>query len=332
MKEEIAIKLSRRLSERISLTRAKLGASLSAVSDAPATQSKQAMAAMLAYAKSQALDFEKIVVAAGYPGPRFLLAQQDNLGLTDQQIRRLTYLKRQVAWHLVLCTVRLKRAYSLYTIDASQAPLPLLKILSDIQRVGRCITGLTYILTTFYWKASQILTPSQQDAVRVLLPPVTVASSATPSIQSVDISTLTEVQRHETMKYFATHSLEFGPRFIATGHPGPRYLLLHAKELRLTGKQIAALKPLAFEMEQNAANQVQVLKSAYELYAWDVRHPGPDQLQRMQSDIFFTGQQTIVLASIMIPTHLSGLSLLTCTQRQVAAHLAAKVQAAEELI
>lgn len=113
--------------------------------------------------------------------------------------------------------------------------------------------------------------------------------------------------------YFRAHSLDFAMIFRAH-HPGPAWVLGHAKELGLTPAQTKTEKELTMEMVGAAKSAVATLKRKYADYAKDAARPNPS-LQRIRADIGSVGKAQIGVGTAMIPYHLKAYAVLDAKQQ-----------------
>ncbi len=113
--------------------------------------------------------------------------------------------------------------------------------------------------------------------------------------------------------YFRTHSLDF-PMIFGAHHPGPAWVLGHAKELGLTPAQQKTEKKLAMDMVGAAKSAVATLKAKYADYAKDAAQSNPSS-QRITADIESVGKAQIGVGTAMIPYHLEAYAALDRHQR-----------------
>lgn len=113
--------------------------------------------------------------------------------------------------------------------------------------------------------------------------------------------------------YFRAHSLGF-PMIFRANHPGPAWVLGHAKQLGLTPAQTKTEKKLTMEMVDASKAAVATLKAKYADYAKDAAEPNPS-LQRIMADIGAVGRAQIKVGGAMIPYHLEAYAALDPDQQ-----------------
>lgn len=115
--------------------------------------------------------------------------------------------------------------------------------------------------------------------------------------------------------YFRAHSLDF-PMIFRAHHPGPAWVLGHAKELGLTPAQQKTEKELTIHMVGAAKSAVATLKAKYADYAKDAAQPNPSS-QQITADIKSVGKAQIGVGTAMIPYHLKAYAALDPHQRAI---------------
>jgi hypothetical protein len=113
--------------------------------------------------------------------------------------------------------------------------------------------------------------------------------------------------------YFRAHSLEF-PMMFRAHHPGPAWVLGHAKQLDLSPAQIKDEKALAMGMVAAAKSAVATLQVKYADYAKDAALPNP-ALEQITTDIDAVGKAQIGVGTAMIPYHLKAYAVLDARQQ-----------------
>ena len=113
--------------------------------------------------------------------------------------------------------------------------------------------------------------------------------------------------------YFRAHSLDF-PMIFRAHHPGPAWVLGHAKELGLTPAQTKTEKELTMDMVGAAKSAVATLRAKYAAYAKDAAQPNPSS-QRITADIKSVGKAQIGVGTAMIPYHLKAYAALDTKQQ-----------------
>lgn len=113
--------------------------------------------------------------------------------------------------------------------------------------------------------------------------------------------------------YFRAHSLGF-PMIFRAHHPGPAWVLGHAKELELTPAQKKIEKKLTMGMVGASKSAVATLKAKYADYAKDAAQLNPS-LKRITADIEAVGKAQIGVGTAMIPYHLKAYATLDAKQR-----------------
>ena len=138
----------------------------------------------------------------------------------------------------------------------------------------------------------------------------------------VQTSPMSAVKLKQEVKYFGEHSFDFFSIFKRY-HPGPYWILHHAKQLHLTVAQIQQEKPLHVSMAKSTFADNSALRKAYKQYALDASVVQPSLL-KIKRDIDAIGKAQTRLAWEMVPYHLKAYSLLNSTQKVLYRKLAAQ--------
>ena len=122
-------------------------------------------------------------------------------------------------------------------------------------------------------------------------------------------------QKKQEQQYFTEHSFEFSSLF-KSHHPGPYWILAHAKEFQLSPEQLKQQEELKNAMAESTIAGNTALKKAYEKYARDVSSSEPS-VAALNSDIEAIGKAQTHLAQVMIPYHLKSYALLNPAQQSL---------------
>lgn len=115
--------------------------------------------------------------------------------------------------------------------------------------------------------------------------------------------------------YFRAHSLGF-PMMFRAHHPGPAWVLGHAKQLELTPAQIKEEKALTMGMVGAAQSTVTTLKAKYAQYQKDAAQLDPD-LHKISADIEAVGKAQTNVGMAMVPYHLKAYAALNAKQQAI---------------
>lgn len=136
------------------------------------------------------------------------------------------------------------------------------------------------------------------------------------------LAQMTPAQKKQEQKYFTAHSLDFSAMFKAY-HPGPYWILHHAKALSLTEAQKQRETKLKNEMAMTTIKDNRALKAAYRQYRTDGAKKAPS-VAMIDADIDAVGRSETRLAKEMIPYHLKSYRVLDRQQRSTYTSLAAE--------
>ncbi len=113
--------------------------------------------------------------------------------------------------------------------------------------------------------------------------------------------------------FFKRHSLGFIPIFYKY-HPGPMWVVKHAKDLDLTPAQIKEGKVLQKEMFQKTKVGIMALKNAIRQYRTAAKQENPS-IKGLITDVQAVGNAETYLGYEMIPFHIKAYRLLNASQK-----------------
>ncbi|MGC8555235.1 MAG: hypothetical protein ACP5NA_07110 [Candidatus Acidulodesulfobacterium sp.] len=120
--------------------------------------------------------------------------------------------------------------------------------------------------------------------------------------------------------FFMHHSLGF-PSIFYKFHPGPHWILMHAKSFNLNSSQIKQEKMLTMEMMHSTIKGVMMLKKALKQYKMDAMQNNPS-ISKLISDVKAVGNAETYLGYEMIPFHIKGYRVLYPSQQSLYHRLA----------
>ncbi len=113
--------------------------------------------------------------------------------------------------------------------------------------------------------------------------------------------------------FFKLHSLGFIPIFYKY-HPGPMWIVKHAKYLNLTPAQIKQAKILQKGMFQETKSGIKTLKNAINQYRMSAKQTNPS-IKGLIEDVKTVGKAETYLGYEMIPFHIKAYRLLNASQK-----------------
>ncbi|MHB1664311.1 MAG: hypothetical protein ACYCT7_03480 [bacterium] len=131
---------------------------------------------------------------------------------------------------------------------------------------------------------------------------------------------MSKVKMMKLMKIFKQHNLGFLPVFYRF-HPGPNWVLMHAKALNLNSSQIKQEKMLTMEMMHNTIKGAIMFKKALKQYKMDAMQNNPN-ISKLISDVKAVGNAETYLGYVMIPFHIKGYRVLYPSQKSLYHRLA----------
>ena len=131
---------------------------------------------------------------------------------------------------------------------------------------------------------------------------------------------MSKIKMMKLMKIFKQHNLGFLPVFYRF-HPGPNWVLMHAKALNLNSSQIKQEKILTMEMMHNTIKGVMRFKKALKQYKMDAMQNNPS-ISKLISDVKAVGNAETYLGYVMIPFHIKGYRVLYPSQKSLYHRLA----------
>ncbi|RZD15697.1 MAG: hypothetical protein EVJ46_09225 [Candidatus Acididesulfobacter guangdongensis] len=131
---------------------------------------------------------------------------------------------------------------------------------------------------------------------------------------------MSKAKMMKTEMFFMHHSLGF-PSIFYKFHPGPHWILMHAKSFNLNSSQLKQEKMLTMGMMHNTIKGVMMLKKALRQYKMDAMQNNPS-ISKLISDVKAVGNAETYLGYEMIPFHIKGYRVLYPSQQSLYHRLA----------
>lgn len=141
-------------------------------------------------------------------------------------------------------------------------------------------------------------------------------------VTGAHIMRMSTAQKHAIKVYFRAHSFGF-PKAFGRYHPGPYWILHHAKAFHLTPVQTHEEMRLKMGMARSTVSDARALQKRYAAYRADAALANPSQ-KKILADIRAIGVAQTLLAGEMLTYHLKGFALLTSEQKSVYRKLSRK--------